>query len=157
MATIDHFVRGHGCPVKRAQIAGLLQIVANEPGRLADFAASQRGRAEKRAASTTRFERKAEHENEVEFWKLIHELCSADAKKRPWSLKQARDAVPLPADCVPMTFPPGAKVTKEQDAERKDRRGASRRGRGSGTATTTAAFFRHFCADYLYRMPPGKE
>jgi hypothetical protein len=150
VAAVDSFVEKHGCPVARAQIAGLRQVAANEPGELVDFAENQRRRADARM-QLARGDRQEHFAAEASFWELVRALCNGTAPKYPWSLTQARDQA-LPAGLRVEKQPPGARLSKEEHAaikERKDRRDAWHRRWESGRY---AAFFQRFCAHYLYHL-----
>jgi hypothetical protein len=150
--SVDGFVNVHRTPVSRSQIAGLLQIACNEPGLLSRYAGNQKERAQKREASV-RNERKADFQDEIEFWKLVQGLCEGKGKGHAWSLLQAREAAE-PAGLKLEKLAPGTALTKQDQERRKqteaDRRAWARR----WDLDHYAAFFRHFCAHYLYRMPP---
>src|SRR4051794_30018040 len=95
---VEDFVRDNGTPVSRSQIAGLIQVAANEPDLLGRFAGNQKDRAEKRAADMKEGDRKRALQAEVAFWELVRLLCEGKGAKCSWSLLQAREAAAVPPD-----------------------------------------------------------
>jgi hypothetical protein len=138
-------------PIARSQISGLRQIALNEPRQVAAFAEHQRQKAEAKHKTTTKEERRSELEAEIAFWDLIKQLCDGKPPKVPWSLTQARDAA-LPAELQEEKQPPGAKLTKEQQEARKQKREARERWLRQWESEHYPVFFQRFCAHYLYEM-----
>lgn len=155
VSAAETFIRASGTPVSRAQIAGLVQIAANEPGLLSRFAGSQRDRAEKRAAGMREGDRKAELQNEVAFWELVRMLCEGQGKNCSWSLLQVREAV-LDAPRVEK-LAPGTALSKEDRARRDEKKKAAEDWERAWARDHYTGFFRHFCAHYVYRLPTDKR
>jgi hypothetical protein len=156
ITAVEEFVRDHGTPVSRSQIAGLMQIAANEPRLLAQFAGNQKERAEKRAAGLREGERKVELEAEVAFWERVKLLSEGKGAKCPWSLLQAREAA-VPATLKLEKLPPGAALSREDRAKRDQKKRDLEEWERQWNLGHYAGFFRHFCAHYLYRHPPEKR
>jgi hypothetical protein len=156
IAAAADFVRHHGYPVARSQIAGLLQIAGNEPGRLSDFCGKQRERALRRKETTTRAERQAHYQAEADFWSLVQQLAAGVGAKVPWSLRKLRDSAARPADCTVTPLEAGAKLTREQQAARKETERRARHWEQEWDRDHYPIFVRHFCAEYLHHKPPEK-
>ncbi len=136
--TLDPFVQANGCPVGRSQLSGLRQIAFNQPNRVKDFAHHQQQRAERKMLSTSRTAQER-FQHEIEFWKLIADLCEGRQPRVGWSLLQEADAS-LPQKLKTESTGPEAKSAKE---ERKRWLAAWQR-------QHYPAFFQRFCAHYLY-------
>jgi hypothetical protein len=106
-------------PIARSQISGLLQIAMREPEKLKDFAEKQEQKAKARREAT-REERQRKLDAEIEFWELIKNLCDGKPPKIRWSLAHVRENE-VPAELQDDELPPGAKLTKEQQAARKEK------------------------------------
>jgi hypothetical protein len=153
LQAVEAFVCQHGTPVSRTQIAGLMQVASNEPSLLSRFAGSQKNRAEKRAAGP-----KTELTAEIAFWALVQSLGEGKGAKCPWSLLQEREAaLQHRPDLHLDKLPPGALLSRED----RDRRDQKRRDREAWVRSWDRehypGFFRHFCAHYVFRMPPEKR
>jgi len=138
-------------PIARTQITGLRQIAMNEPAKVAEFAKHQRAKAAERLEKTKQEERQHELKVEIAFWELIPALCDGKPPKFAWSLTQARDQA-LPAELQDEKQPPGAQLTKEQQAARKEKREGRERWQRQWERDHYAAFFQRFCIHYLYEM-----
>jgi hypothetical protein len=146
VAEADAFVKAYRHPVARTQIAGLWQIIANEPAQLVDFANHQRQRAEAR-----------DKPDEVAFWDLIKNLCAGTKPKHTWSLLQARnDALALRADLAVPRQVPGARLGPEEREDLEKRKKAQKEWLAQWDKDHYPVFFRRFCAHYLHDMPPEK-
>jgi hypothetical protein len=154
------FVRKHAAPsyqreddwpISRSQITGLRQIAMNEPARVGEFAEHQRKKAQAKLENTKKEERRSELEAEIAFWELVRGLCDGKPPKFAWSLTQARDQA-LPAELHDEKQPPGAQLTKEQQAARKEKRERRERWQRQWERDHYAAFFQRFCIHYLYEM-----
>ncbi|MBA2224966.1 MAG: hypothetical protein WHU94_15960 [Thermogemmata sp.] len=157
---VEQYLRQHGeesyrssddWPIARSQISGLRQIAMNEPRQVAAFAEHQRKKAEAKLETTTKEERRSELEAEIAFWDLIKGLCDGKQPRVPWSLTQARDQA-LPAELQEEKQPPGAKLTKEQQEARKQKREERERWLRQWESEHYPVFFQRFCAHYLYEM-----
>lgn len=157
---VDEYVRKHAAgpfqeekdwPIARAQIAGLRQIAVNEPAKVAEFAEHQRMKAQAKLENTKKEERQRALEATIAFWELVKRLCDGKPPKFSWSLTQARDQA-LPADLRDEKQPPGAQLTKEQQAARKAKRERRERWQRQWSLDYYAAFFQRFCIHYLYEM-----
>lgn len=150
---VEEFVQAHGTPVSRSQIAGLMQIAANEPDKISKFAGNQKDRAEKRLKGMKEGDTKTKLENEVEFWKLVTSLSVGVGRNTPWSLAQECEK-DMPAELKNLVKP---HPTDKSGREAYNRLIAekSRRER-QWNRDHYPAFFRHFCAHYCYRMPPER-
>ncbi len=158
LEAIDEFVRAHGTPVLRSQIAGLLQVASNEPGLLSRFAGTQKDRADKRAAGLCDGDRKTELTAEIAFWALVRLLSEGKGAKCPWSLLQAREAalrgrpdLHLPA------LPAGAALSREERDQRDQKRRELEAWARQWDREHYTGFFRHLCAHYLFHMPREKS
>lgn len=149
LEAVDHFAREHGCPVSRAQVAGLRQIAAQEPRQLPPFASKQKQRAEKRYADSGRKNERFAHESR--FWELVTSVCEGTPPRHAWSLKQTRDAA-LPARLREEKQAPGARLSKDEQAARKKAKDDREDWLQCWETDHYALFFQHFCAHYLYRM-----
>jgi hypothetical protein len=150
---VEGFVNAHGTPVSRTQIAGLLQIAGNEPDKISDFAGKQKERAEKRLDGMKEGDNRTRLENEVEFWKLVTSLSVGKGGNIPWSLAQECEKE-LPAHLKNLAKPhptdkSGREVYNRLTAEKGQRARQWNRDH-------YPAFFRHFCAQYCYCMPPER-
>ncbi len=148
---VEETVTAHGTPVSRTQIAGLYQIAGNEPELIAKFAGNQKQRAEKRLNGMKDGDTKTRLENEVEFWKLVTSLSVGVGGNIAWSLAHECEKA-LPADLKNLVKP---HPTDKSGREAYNRLTAdkSRRER-QWNRDHYPGFFRHFCAQYLYRKPP---
>ncbi len=149
---VEDFVHGSGTPVSRSQMSGLLQVASKEPSRLKDFAGKQKERAVARTTGMREGERKAALQNEIDFWVLIKLLCEGKGPKCTWSLEQAQEAA-LPASLRQEKLPPGTALSKQQRDERERRKGELEAWKREWDREHYTAFFRHFCAHYMYHMP----
>jgi len=138
-------------PIARSQISGLRQIVLREPEQLKGFANHQRQKAEARLAATTNEKRQDELQAEIAFWVLIENLCDGKPPRIPWSLAQAREQA-VPAELQEEKLPAGAQLTKDQQAVRKEKQERRKRWVQEWNREYFPAFFRRFCAHYLYLM-----
>ncbi len=127
---------------KRSQIKGLVQIAANEPNRVAEFAQKQRERAAKRAMNNQ------EHNPEVQFWQLIEDICQG---KSEWSFEQLREQQ-LPVELREEKLPPGPKPLPEPRAAREEKRRRREAWIDQWYRMYYPAFFQRFAHHYLYRM-----
>ena len=157
---VDRYLRENGvgpfreekdCPISRSQIAGLRQIAQNEPAKVREFAEQQRKKAKAKLDTTTNEERQRELKAEIAFWELVRGLCEGKPPKFSWSLTQARDQA-LPAELQDEKQPPGAHLTKEQQAARKHKREQRERWQRQWELDHYAAFFQRFCVHYLYEL-----
>ncbi len=146
-----HYSKEDGWPVARAQIAGLRQIAANEPTKVGEFAEHQRVKTQGKLNATKNEDRQHKLRAEITFWERIRGLCEGQPPKFPWSLNQARDQA-LPADLQDDKYLPGAQLTNEQHASRKDKRERRERWQRQWMMEHYAAFFQRFCVHYLYEM-----
>ena len=142
VAAVDQFVEEHGARVERSQIAGLRQIANLEPEKISSLARHQEARAKKRL-NPKRPDSK-EH-CEVAFWQLVVSLCSG---KRDWSLEMEVNKLLPPA---PPALEAGAKLTREEQAERKKAKRDLQEQRRQWQSVLYPAFFQHFCIHYSYR------
>lgn len=161
----EEFTRTNGHPVRRTQIAGLMQIASNQPDKISKFAGNHKQRADKRLLELEERARRRELSekdlasqarlaSEVEFWKLVTHLSAGAGGNIPWSLAQECEKE-MPAHLKNLVKPhPSDKSGRETynrlTAERRSREQQWYRDHYPG-------FFRHFCAEYCYRMPPEKE
>lgn len=157
---VENYVRQHAeqsyhgeedWPIARSQIAGLRQIAANEPSKVAEFAEKQRSRAEKRLEGGTNEQRQLKLEAEIAFWELVKTCCDGKPPKVQWSLNQERDRA-IPAELQDEKQPSGAQLTKEQQAARKERRQRREAWQKQWERDHYAAFFQRFCIHYFYEM-----
>ncbi len=157
---VDNYVRDNAAgpfqkaddwPIARTQIAGLRQIAVNEPVKVGEFAEHQRTKAQAKLDTTKNVERQRDLEAIIAFWVLVRGLCEGKPPKFSWSLTQMRDQV-LPADLQDDKHPPGAQLTKEQQAARKGKREHRERWERQWGLDHYAAFFQRFCGHYLYEM-----
>jgi len=149
VGSVDQFAQERGCPVSRAQVAGLRQIAAQEPGMLPSFANKQKMRSDKRYADSGKKNERFVHESR--FWELVAQLCNGTQPRQPWSLTQARDAA-LPAELRQQKQAPGAHLSKEEQAALKQQKDDRDRWLKRWEAEHYPLFFQHFCAHYLYRL-----
>jgi hypothetical protein len=145
------FSKEEDWPVARAQIVGLGQIAANEPSKVAEFAEHQRTKSQAKLEATKNEARQDELRAGITLWELVRGLCEGRPPKFSWSLTQARDQA-LPEDLQDDRYPPGAQLTKEQQAARKDKRERREHWLRQWMTEHYAAFFQRFCAHYLYSM-----
>jgi hypothetical protein len=151
--TVETFVKEHETPVSRTQIAGLLQIAGNEPELIAKFAGNQKERAEKRLKGMKEGDNRTKLEKEVEFWKLVTSLSVGVGGNIPWSLAQECEKA-LPANLKNLVKP---HPTDKSGRETYNRLTVEKRRRErQWNRDCYPGFFRHFCAEYLYRMPPER-
>ncbi|GIW82518.1 MAG: hypothetical protein KatS3mg105_4325 [Gemmatales bacterium] len=137
--------------IARSQISGLRQIAVYEPTKVGEFAQHQQKKSEDKLQRTRNEEKRRELEAEIEFWELVRRLCEGKPPKCPWSLIQARDQA-LPDELREEKQPPGTKLTKEQQAARKEKRERRERWQRQWEREHYAAFFQRFCSHYLYEM-----
>lgn len=137
--------------IARSQIAGLRQIAANEPTKLGEFVEHQRAKAVARLEKTKQEERRKDLEAQIAFWELVRGLCEGKGQKFPWSLTQARDQA-LPASLHDDKYAPGAQLTREQQAARKEKGERRKRWQQDWELANYSAFFQRFCIHYLYEM-----
>lgn len=137
-------------PIRRTQIVGLRQIAANEPSKLSEFAEHQQRKAQ---AKLEKMRKGSDQlESAVEFWNLVKWLCEGGPANRvSWSLAKMRE------ECTPEEFkeeklPPGAKLTPEQQAERKDKQQRRKDWQAEWDREYFGVFFQRFCIHYLYEM-----
>lgn len=147
---VKKFVATHGTPVSRTQIAGLLQIAGNEPGLISRYAGNQKERAENRLEGMKDGDNRTRLENEVDFWKLVVDLCAGKGGQHAWSLAQEYEKQ-MPDHLKNLVKPhptdkSGREIYNRVMTERNQREKQWNRDHYPG-------FFRHFCAEYLYRMP----
>ncbi|MDW8266678.1 MAG: hypothetical protein RMJ52_15250 [Gemmataceae bacterium] len=148
---VKEFVKKHGTPVSRTQIAGLLQIAGNEPGLISRYAGNQKERAEKRLIGMKEGDNKTRLENEVDFWKLVVDLCVGKGSQHDWSLAQECEKQ-MPDHLKNLVKP---HATDKSGRETYNRLMAERNQyEKQWNRDHYPSFFRHFCAEYLYRMPP---
>jgi hypothetical protein len=147
----DSFQKAEDWPISRAQITGLRQIAVREPTKVGEFAEHQRKKAQAKLENTKQEERRSELKAEIAFWELVRGLCDGKPPKFSWSLTQARDQA-LPAELHDEKQPPGAQLTKEQQAARKEKRERRERWQRQWERDHYAAFFQRFCIHYLYEM-----
>ena len=148
---VDAFVHEHDCPVKRAQIAGLRQIAANEPARLLEFGKHQREKAARRLEATRRDDKRAEFEGQIAFWDLVSRLCGASGGgETSWSLSKLAEEQ-APADCRGVHRPPGNAPAEEHRAYREAKARADA-WQAQRKAEDYPVFYQRFCAHYLYRL-----
>lgn len=151
LQAVNDFVRDHGTPVARAQMAGLLQVAANEPDLLDSFAGNQKTRAEKRLAGMNEGPRRTALVAEAAFWDLVRQMSKGKGAKVPWSLLQAREAA-VPDERKVEKLPPGTALTKEQREQRLQKEKELKEWLLQWDLDRYAGFFRHFCAHYLYHL-----
>jgi hypothetical protein len=154
-AAVDGFMHTNGCPVKRSQISGLRQIATNQPSRVKDFAEHQRRRAERRMQNASRHAQD-KIQKEVDFWKLIANLCDGRPPRCSWSLQQEAEAA-LPEHLKVAPTVPGGKLTKEEQAQRAATKKQQHDWLVSCKDQYHRAFFQRFSAHYLYRLGQSAE
>jgi hypothetical protein len=153
---VEEFVGANGIPVSRAQLTGLMQVAANEPGLLSRFAGNQKERAQRRATPMKEGDRKAQLLAEAAFWDLVKLLCEGKGARCPWSLVQAREAA-LPESRRLEKLPPGTALSAGEREKRDRKKKELEEWERAWDLGHYTGFFRHFCAHYLYRMPPEKR
>jgi hypothetical protein len=153
---VESFVRDKGTPVTRAQIAGLMQIAVNEPHVLGDFAGKQKERARKRADDLKEGGLKDLLEAQIDFWERVKLLSEGKGAKCPWSLLQAREAA-IPEERKLEMLPPGTALSPTQREERERKKRELEAWKHEWDVAHYGGFFRHFCAHYLYRLPPSEN
>jgi hypothetical protein len=151
LEAVRTFLAGHGTPVSRSQIKGLLQVAANEPTLLDRYAGKQKERAQKRELSV-REDRRDAFRNEAQFWELIQLLCQGRPPKAAWSLEQMRAGL-LPAEYVLAALPPGARLSPEEQSARGRKKTLREEWERRWNRDYYPGFFRHFCAEYLLHLP----
>lgn len=148
---VDAFVSRHVCPVERAQIAGLRQIAANEPGKVLDFAKHQRDKAAKKLEGTKNEQKRARLDGEVAFWDLVSRLCGTSGTgPAHWSLASLAEETASP-DCRVGKKPHGS-APAEEHKRYNDARDRLAKWRKLRQSEDYPVFFARFCAHYLYRM-----
>lgn len=145
---VEKFVATHGTPVSRSQIAGLLQIASNEPDLISRYAGNQKERAEKRLMGMKEGDNKTRLENEVDFWKLVVDLCAGKGAQHAWSLlKQCESEIPTELKCS-KPHPSAPSDERDRYQRTKSKQDAWVR---QWKCDHCPGFFRHFCAEYLCR------
>jgi hypothetical protein len=138
--------------IARAQIRGLRQIAVNEPAKVGEFSEHQRSKVAAKLANTQKDELKRKLEAEIAFWELVRGLCEGrPPNKFPWSLTRLRNQA-VPAELQDDKYPPGAQLTKEQQAARKEKKEKREHWEREWEQGHYAAFFQRFCSQYLYEM-----
>jgi hypothetical protein len=143
-----------GHPVRRSQIKGLLNLACTEADKLAEFAGHQQERAQKRFDSSG--QRNERYRQEALFWERIANLCKGTRPRHEWSLNQALEAA-FPANLNLPAQPPGARLTREEQEQRKQLREQGDRWKQTWFGDHAAVFFRRFCAEYLMELPADNK
>jgi hypothetical protein len=151
----EEFTATKGYPVSRTQIAGLLQIAGNEPHLISKFAGNQKERAQKRLTGMRDNDPKAgRFGDEIDFWTLVVDLCAGKGAQRDWSLaRQCESEIPAEMQCKK---PHPSAPREERDNYQRTKLNQEAWVR-QWNRDHYPAYFRHFCAQYLYRMPPEKR
>lgn len=153
IVAVEKFVSTHGTPVSRSQIAGLLQIASNEPDLISKYAGNQKERAEKRLIGMKEGVNKTRLENEVDFWKLVVDLCAGKGAQHAWSLvKQCESEIPTELQSK-KPHPSAPRDERDSYQRTKSKQDAWVR---QWNRNHYPGFFRHFCAEYLYRITPER-
>ncbi len=138
-------------PISRSQIAGLRQIAATEPSKVASFASHQQKKVEKRLEQTRREERQRELEAQIAFWKMVKGLCEGKPPRAPWSLAQECDQA-MPPELREELSSPDAKPSAQERTARKQTRRLREHWQDAWRREIYPAFFGRFCVHYLYAL-----
>ena len=138
--------------VSRSQVTGLMQIALNEPGKLGQFAGKQKQRAEDRAEGRGEGDQKKKLLDQAAFWELVRTLCEGLGARCLWSLLQAKKAA-IPLALILEKLPPGTALSSEDRAKRERKKGELEAWEREWDHDYVPGFFRHFCADYMHKMP----
>jgi hypothetical protein len=153
---VEDFVGSNDTPVSHTQIAGLMQVAANEPRLLPRFAGKQKERAERRADDLREGEHKKKLVAEAAFWELVKQLCEGKGAKCLWSLLQAREKA-VPESLRLEKLPPGTALSRDERDKRDRKKKELEEWERAWDLGHCTGFFRHFCAHYLYCMSSEKH
>jgi hypothetical protein len=156
--TIEVFPQQHYLSIKRKQIAGLRQLAANEPQKMAQFALTHQTRAEKRLEKHPSPNAVSNLEAEIEFWKIVTQICKDQTLAGHWNLQATIEQRIGPR---PKLARIAGNLTPEQQRQRADERKQVEVAQREWDAARRElfeqlcdVFFQHFCIHYLYRYQP---
>lgn len=145
---VDRFVDDNGAPLRRTQIYGLRQIAMNQPGKVKGFAFHQRQRAERQYENASK-NGQLKLQKEIDFWKLVENLCASSAAHGGWSLEQEAE-VQMPTELRLEDNRPKSELTHEERSLRKQTKKKRREWSTVWMNQHLPLFFQRFCAHYLY-------
>ena len=138
-------------PVQKTQLYGLRQIARQQPDKVKDFAKHQRERAERKRENASARGRPG-LQAEIDFWKLVGDLCGTTSETSDWSVRQ-EGLAHAPTELREENIP--AKTQGMTPAERSRRNAIRKRQRtwiDQWENEHIPAFFERFCTHALYRM-----